>query len=76
MWQKTHTDAQEGYSVCLVGLEGHLTSQADTVKQNNRLRPVVSTISLIAPRAQKKWLELVNRKNIVYHTDNASLHTS
>jgi len=77
---KTRIDIKKSDAVCAVGLERNrslrvsdsLLLPGQTIDSNfycqqlERLRQAI----------ERKWPELINRKDVVFHHDNARLHTS
>ncbi|GFU18146.1 histone-lysine N-methyltransferase SETMAR [Trichonephila clavipes] len=67
------TNGQEGSTAYLVGLErNHLLGVASAWR-NTKFRSLLSTLKIAI---DQKWPELVNRRAVVFHQDNARSHTS
>ena len=73
---KGWTSSKEGDVVYMVGLEGSLLLWAPSGKPNNQFQQELLQIRPTVGSTGQKASELVNRKCIIFHQDNARLHVS
>ena len=73
---KARSSPREGDVVYVVGLEGSPLLWASSRKPNDESNKYCSQLDQLKAALNKKHLELVNRKRIIFHQDNARPHVS